>query len=73
VKEAFETGKEVWMVDALEKSPFLKHFSHAIFPDEKQLFAFLDEHGFSSVRKKGLYSLPKDWKRRYGRFLDART
>src|SRR3989338_6832360 len=34
VKEAFETGKEVCMVDALEKSPFLKHFSHAIFPDE---------------------------------------
>jgi len=68
VKEAFENGKQVWMVDSKEKSPFLRHYSHAIFPTKEKLFAFLDEKGFSEIRKGGRYTLPKDWKRRYQQF-----
>ncbi len=68
VKEAFDNGKQVWMVDPLEKSPFLRHYSHAIFPTKEKLFEFLDESGYIKIKKGGLYHLPRDWKKRYRQF-----
>ena len=68
VKEAFDNGKQVWMVDSKENSPFLRHYSHAIFPTKEKLFKFLDEGGYIKIKKDGLYHLPQDWKKRYRQF-----
>ncbi len=68
VKEAFENGKEVWMIDSKEKSPFVKHYAHAIFPTKEKLYEFLDKQGFVSIMKDGLYTLPDDAKERYKEF-----
>lgn len=46
IKEAFEQGKMVWIIDPHEKSPFLKHYSHVIVPTKKEFFEFLDREGY---------------------------
>lgn len=68
VKEAFENGKEVLMIDSNEKSPFVKHYAHAIFPDKEKLYEFLDKQGYVSIKKGDLYELPPDAKERYKEF-----
>ncbi len=68
VKEAFDNGKEVWMIDSKERSPFIKNFAHAIFPNRTKLYEFLDKQGFINIKKDGKYTLPKDAKERYKEF-----